>query len=352
VAFLAQFLKRFRNHPNIVGLLGFTCITEDPDSGISNLVFEYLENGSLLSQLKLPAGRDKLTGPIRLKIMYEVARTLHYLHSARLNGRVSFHRDVKSENICLAANFQPKLIDFGLATLSVGNGESVLDADLECLVSSQQQPRGTPGYCCPEYMGTTAEYKACHEVFSFGVVLLELISGTLQGRQGGISSISDITTHYRNGSLLLQNETDPVVSSAWSSSLQSNQRACDDCPNRPQSSAQGTVATQLWNLALACTNPESDRRSSTDEILRGLGLVLGASGDGQDFDRGSRKPARCALCWRKASVGASCETHFVCQVCVSVACIQDTAATAVPCPMPGCANVVVMNRTNGDAGGH
>lgn len=100
----------------------------------------------------------------RMRIAYGAAQGLEYLHE-KANPPV-IYRDLKSSNILLDENFNPKLSDFGLAKLGP-MGEKTH-------VSSRVM--GTYGYCAPEY-ARTGHLTVKSDVYTFGVVLLELISG-------------------------------------------------------------------------------------------------------------------------------------------------------------------------------
>lgn len=111
-----------------------------------------------------PADKKPLDWVTRMKIASGAAQGLEYLH-VKANPPV-IYRDLKSSNILLEEDFHPRLADFGLAKLSQsGNKSSV-------------PPRviGTYGYCAPEY-ARTGELTLKSDIYSFGVVLLELITG-------------------------------------------------------------------------------------------------------------------------------------------------------------------------------
>ncbi|XP_034698360.1 probable LRR receptor-like serine/threonine-protein kinase At1g56140 isoform X2 [Vitis riparia] len=144
-------------HRNLVKLYGF-CIK----GSRRLLVYEYLENKSLDHVLFGKCGLV-LDWPTRFGICLGTARGLAYLHEES-NPRI-IHRDVKSSNILLDAELCPKISDFGLAKLY---------DDKKTHISTQIA--GTIGYLAPEYamLGHLTE-KA--DVFSFGVVALEILSG-------------------------------------------------------------------------------------------------------------------------------------------------------------------------------
>ncbi|XP_031400132.1 nodulation receptor kinase-like isoform X2 [Punica granatum] len=145
-------------HENLVPLLGYCC---ENDQQI--LVYPFMSNGSLQDRL-YASKRKILDWPTRLSIALGAARGLTYLHT--FSGRSLIHRDVKSSNILLDHSMCAKVADFGFSKYAPQEGDS--GASLEV--------RGTAGYLDPEYY-STQHLSAKSDVFSFGVVLLEIISG-------------------------------------------------------------------------------------------------------------------------------------------------------------------------------
>ncbi|KAF7150320.1 hypothetical protein RHSIM_Rhsim02G0032400 [Rhododendron simsii] len=144
------------NHGNLVKLEGF-CI--DPEDGNCYLVYEYVENGSLSSWLH-DKKSDKLSWKARLRIGIDVANGLQYIHE-HTRPRV-VHKDIKSSNILLDSTMRAKIANFGLAK----SGHNAITMHIV----------GTQGYLAPEYL-SDGVVSTKMDVFSFGVVLLELISG-------------------------------------------------------------------------------------------------------------------------------------------------------------------------------
>lgn len=145
------------HHQNVVSLLGY-CI-----HGVTRfLVYEMMHNGSLESQLHGPSRGSALTWHLRMRVALDVARGLEYLHE-RCNPPV-IHRDIKSSNILLDSNFNAKLSDFGLAVANgIQNNKSI-------------KLSGTLGYVAPEYL-VDGKLTDKSDVYAFGVVLLELLTG-------------------------------------------------------------------------------------------------------------------------------------------------------------------------------
>jgi len=148
------------HHPNLVNLIGYCA---DGDQRI--LVYEYMPNGSLEDHLlDISPGKKPLNWNTRMKIAEGAARGLEYLHESA-NPPV-IYRDFKASNILLDDNFNPKLSDFGLAKLGPTGDKSHVSTRV----------MGTYGYCAPEY-ALTGQLTTKSDVYGFGVVFLEIITG-------------------------------------------------------------------------------------------------------------------------------------------------------------------------------
>ncbi|KAG0453450.1 hypothetical protein HPP92_024754 [Vanilla planifolia] len=159
-----KILSRIQN-PRLVNLLGFT----QPDGTKEQLlVVELMPNGTLYDLLHSnhrPPSWDR-----RLRLALQTAKALLSLHSA--NPPI-IHRDVKSANVLLDDRFNARLGDFGLALRGDGDGGEA--GGFSSSVRSTP-PAGTLGYLDPGYV-TPANLSTKTDVFSFGILLLEIISG-------------------------------------------------------------------------------------------------------------------------------------------------------------------------------
>ncbi|KAJ4819759.1 Kinase superfamily protein [Rhynchospora pubera] len=147
-------------HRNLINLIGSCAYGEQ-----RLIVYEFMPQGSLKDHLfDLKPGQQPLDWYTRMRIAFGVAEGLEYLH-VKVEPAVIF-RDLKPSNILLDENFNSKLSDFGLARLGPEGDETHVTT----------QVRGTHGYHAPEYLAT-GRLKVKSDVYTFGVVLLELISG-------------------------------------------------------------------------------------------------------------------------------------------------------------------------------
>ncbi|MCO5595214.1 hypothetical protein L7F22_049253 [Adiantum nelumboides] len=147
------------HHANLVSLLGY-CI----EYREYILVYEFMSKGSLYDILHKPAFRQCLAWEDRMKIAMHIAFGIEYLHYFASPGLV--HPDIKSSNILLDERNNAKVADFGLCK------ESLLGAE----EAQTTAIKGSFGYLDPAYVKTN-KLSSKSDVFSYGVILLELITG-------------------------------------------------------------------------------------------------------------------------------------------------------------------------------
>ncbi|MBA0779512.1 hypothetical protein Gotri_003762 [Gossypium trilobum] len=219
-------------HKNLVRCLGgcFTIIE-------NFLVYEYLANKSLDSILFDPEKKKELDWGKRQQIIMGTAEGLEYLHKG-CEVRI-IHRDIKASNILLDIKFRPKIADFGLARLCSR------DSDRISLVNNTVA--GTFGYMAPEYIakGRLSEKV---DVYSFGVLMLEIISGV------------------KNTKIESDNYFETLVTDAWRH-FQSNTttKIIDESLN-PEDQIE-EIKRQI-QLGLLCTQAEPTLRPNMSKVLQ------------------------------------------------------------------------------------
>ncbi|XP_076944861.1 PTI1-like tyrosine-protein kinase At3g15890 isoform X1 [Bidens hawaiensis] len=145
-----EILARVR-HKNLLGLRGYCAEGQE-----RLIVYDYMTNLSLLSHLHGHNSSESLLDwPRRMNIAIGSAEGIVYLHHHATPH--TLHRDIKSSNVLLDSDFKPQVADFGFAKL-------IPDA------------QGTQGYLAPEYVMLGKASESC-DVYSFGILLLELVSG-------------------------------------------------------------------------------------------------------------------------------------------------------------------------------
>ncbi|GLU22468.1 hypothetical protein SLE2022_385410 [Rubroshorea leprosula] len=230
VVFLGQ-LK----HPNLVNLIGYSYEGQD-----RLLVYEYMPEGNLEHHLFRRHGAA-LPWLTRLKIILGAAKGLCFLHE---EATPVIYRDFKTSNILLDQDYNAKLSDFGLATDGPDGEKSHVTT---CVM-------GTEGYAAPEYI-KTGHLTTMSDVFSFGVVLLELLTGRRS---------VDNRRHGREKNL-----------AEWARPLLKDHRKLEGMMDRRlegQYSIEG--ARKLAALAYRCLSSNPKSRPTMSSVIKTLEPVL------------------------------------------------------------------------------
>ncbi|EEF38275.1 kinase, putative [Ricinus communis] len=212
-------------HRNLVQFIGWC-----HEQGNLLLVFDYMPNGSLDTHLF--GNRRALPWQVRYKIAIDIASAIHYLHEDA--GQCVLHRDIKSANVLLDADFTTKLGDFGVAKL--------VDPRLR---TQKTGVVGTYGYLAPEY---AYEGRASKEsdMFSFGIVALELACGRRTYQDGG--------------------EHMPLAKWVWQLHLAGNILNASD--ERLSSDFNREEMECLLKVGLWCAHPKEKERLKAGQVIK------------------------------------------------------------------------------------
>ncbi|XP_055807269.1 BRASSINOSTEROID INSENSITIVE 1-associated receptor kinase 1-like isoform X2 [Solanum dulcamara] len=221
-------------HRNLLRLRGF-CMT--PTERV--LVYPYMENGSVASRLReRPESERPLDWPKRKRIALGSARGLAYLHD-HCDPKI-IHRDVKAANILLDEEFEAVVGDFGLAKLMDYKDTHVTTA-----------VRGTIGHIAPEYLSTGKSSEKT-DVFGYGVMLLELITGQRAFDLARLANDDDVMLLDWVKGLLKDKKYETLVDA----DLQGNYNEEE--------------VEQLIQVALLCTQSTPAERPKMSEVVRML----------------------------------------------------------------------------------
>lgn len=227
------------HHRNLVKLVGYY---SNRESSENLLCYELVPNGSLESWLHGPLGLNcPLDWDIRMRIALDAARGLAYLHED--SQPCVIHRDFKASNILLENNFHAKVADFGLAKQAPEGRGSYLSTRV----------MGTFGYVAPEY-AMTGHLLVKSDVYSYGVVLLELLTGRKPVDMSQPSGQENLVTWAR-----------PI--------LRDKDRLEELADPRLEVKYPREDFERVCTIAAACVAPEASQRPTMGEVVQSLKMV-------------------------------------------------------------------------------
>ncbi|KAK4744651.1 hypothetical protein SAY87_010963 [Trapa incisa] len=219
-------------HKNLVRLLGY-CV----EGAYRMLVYEYVDNGNLDQWLHGEVGEvSPLTWNIRMNIILGIAKGLAYLHEG-LEPKV-VHRDVKSSNIMLDCQWNPKVSDFGLAKLICSERSYVTTRVM-----------GTFGYVAPEY-ACTGMLNEKSDIYSFGILIMEIITGR-----------NPVDYSRPQGEVHLVE---------WLKTMVSNRRAEEVMDPKLLNTPAPKALKRILLVALRCVDPDATKRPKMGHIIHML----------------------------------------------------------------------------------
>ncbi|KAE8694678.1 protein IQ-DOMAIN 14-like [Hibiscus syriacus] len=223
-------------HRNILRMAGY-CIRD----GYGFIVTEFMPGGTLFDVLHQSQPRLVLNWDTRYHIAFGIAHGLSYLHHDCVPQII--HRDIKSDNILLDSEFEPKIGDFGMA-------KSVYNQDQDSS-STRSEIVGTLGYIAPENAYSTRLTEKC-DVYSYGVVLLEMLCRKLP-----------VDPSFQDGLVIV----------SWTRKKLEENEECicfldEEISLWSNDEQQKTL--RLLELALQCTQSMADTRPSMRDVVASL----------------------------------------------------------------------------------
>ncbi|OEL15166.1 Receptor-like protein kinase ANXUR1 [Dichanthelium oligosanthes] len=227
------------HHRNLVKLIGYY---SNRESSQNLLCYELVPNGSLEAWLHGALGANcPLDWDTRMRIALDAARGLAYLHED--SQPCVIHRDFKASNILLENDFHAKVSDFGLAKQAPEGRANYLSTRV----------MGTFGYVAPEY-AMTGHLLVKSDVYSYGVVLLELLTGRRPVDMSQPSGQENLVTWAR-----------PI--------LREQDRLEELADPRLGGQYPKDDFVRVCTIAAACVSPEANQRPTMGEVVQSLKMV-------------------------------------------------------------------------------
>ncbi|XP_028781001.1 putative receptor protein kinase ZmPK1 [Neltuma alba] len=235
------------NHMNLIEMWGYCA-----EGKQRLLVYEYMEKGSLAENLR----SNTLDWTKRYNIALGTARVLAYLHEECLEWIL--HCDIKPHNILLDSNYEPKVADFGLSKLKNRNDQNT---------QSFSMIRGTRGYMAPEWV-FNLPITSKVDVYSYGIVILEMITGRSPMMMGNQSDEGEEAQHVRLVTWVREkkknnNKTTSEEVSSWVKQI-------IDPALISEFEVEKQKIETLANVALRCVKEDKDERPTMSQVVEML----------------------------------------------------------------------------------
>ncbi|XP_068655262.1 lysM domain receptor-like kinase 4 [Aristolochia californica] len=231
------------NHYNLIRLSG-VCF----NGGNWYLVYEFAENGPLHDWIHSLDGSKNLSWVQRAQISLDIANGLNYLHTFTEPSHV--HKNINSSNVLLDANFRAKIANFGMARATT---------EQDGHVTFTRHIMGTKGYMAPEYL-ENGFISSKLDVYAFGVVLLEMISGK---------------------EAVVQRDGREMLLSVAFIDLLSKENAKEELVDFIDPGLRGDypvdIVLDVARLIDRCLSEDAASRPTMDKIVQSLGVILAAS---------------------------------------------------------------------------
>lgn len=228
-------------------LLGYS-VSECSDVYV---IKEYISNEPVIDMLKTEEQRKAFPATRRIKVMYEMARALAFLHKGIVvdeNTTITYvHRDIHLANVFFAEDRTVKLMDCGLSKLvkdpftEDSSTSPTSSSKISITTENAKNKFGSPGYICPSYLEGKIPYMPACDLYSFGIVMLELLTGCIQN--------GNLISMYHEKSLVFD-EFDRNAGVGWNH-----------------------VLSDLSALALDCVKTEYSERPTTEDVFERLSDV-------------------------------------------------------------------------------
>ena len=273
-------LTKFSYHPNIIKLLAYAESTKE-----DILLFEFHENGDLRKYLSDCSGAGELilTWKQRLNIITGIAKALACLHNREPN-KPAFHRDINPANIVLDKNHNPILIDLGSSKYADTQNEAG-----KAIISLQGSFFGTKGYLCHHY-ANTGIFDVKSEIYSFGVLLLEIIMGQIGTKK--VLSMTCSTIHSK-ANQVIENADQSID---WDEN----------------------VLKKLADIVVQCIKPYEERIATMTIIVEDLMTIGSNCNQDYNLNKAIVITKKCNTCDRAQQIcyGIYCGDHLTCVDCL------------------------------------